>query len=209
MLLGRGNTPRAAQIAPIKAALWARRYATGGANRAQAMGVMVAVALTLAGCSGDRGSSATTVVAPTSFVVAQEWPRVELIDDAISALEAKLGAAQQYFEINATAQLVNLFVALNDGKIAQPWVYLDGALSSTEGNDASGFTFDKTAIDFDPDKVLSQVQAQLPQSQPDVFFIEAGEGGFVRYSVAVTSPQGGQLVVVVAADGKVVSVETG
>lgn len=137
-----------------------------------------------------------------------DWPRVDLIDDAITALETKLGAAQQYFEINATAKLVNVFVALNDGKVTQPWVYLDGELSSREGQSASGFTFVKGAVDFDPGKVLSQVQTQLPQSQPDVFFIEGGEGGTVRYSVAVTSPQGGQLVVVVAGDGKVLSVET-
>lgn len=170
--------------------------------------LVASVALVLAACSGDGGAAATTVVSATPPRASVDWPRVDLIDDAIAALEAKLGAAQQYFEINATAKLVNVFVALNDGKVAQPWVYLDGELSSTEGQSASGFTFVKGAVDFDPGKVLSQVQTQLPQSQPDVFFIEGGEGGTVRYSVAVTSPQGGQLVVVVAGDGKVLSVET-
>ena len=62
---------------------------------------------------------------------ADALPRVDLISKAITALEAKLGAPQQYFEINATSHLVNLFVALNDGKVVQPWVYLDGELSST------------------------------------------------------------------------------
>jgi hypothetical protein len=134
-------------------------------------------------------------------------PRVDLIDDAVSALEAKLGGPQQYFEINATSQLVNLIVALNDGKIAQPWVYLDGELSSTEGRDASGFSFAGAALDFDPDKVLSKLEAELPQSSPDLFFVEGGEGGIVRYSVAVTSQQGGQLIVVVGPDGTVKSVD--
>ncbi len=59
-------------------------------------------------------------------------PRVDLIDDAVAALEAELGGPQRYFEINATPQLVNLFVELNDGALVQPWVYLDGELSSTD-----------------------------------------------------------------------------
>ncbi len=40
-----------------------------------------------------------------------------------------------------------------------------------------------------------------------MFFVEAGAGGVVRYSVAVTSQQGGQLVVVVGPDGTVKSVD--
>lgn len=135
-------------------------------------------------------------------------PRVDLIGKAIAALEAQLGAPQQYFEINATSQLVNLFVSLNGDKLVQPWVYLDGELSSTEPHDATGFSFARSALDFDPDKVLSHLEAELPQSRPDVFFIEGGEGGIVRYSVTVTSSKGGQLVVVVGPDGAVKSVDT-
>jgi hypothetical protein len=187
---------------------WARKRNSRYVFRAHAL-VAVSLAVSFIGgaCSGGGGSAATTV-ATTSSVASGQWPRVDLIDDAITALETKLGGGQQYFEINATAKLVNLFVALNDGKIAQPWVYLDGELSSSDGQPASGFTFEKGAVDFDPDAVLTQVEAQLAQSRPDVFFIEAGAGGVVRYSVAVTSPQGGQLVAVVAGDGKVLSVET-
>ena len=136
-------------------------------------------------------------------------PLVGEIHEAVAALEAQLGSKQQFFEINATSSLINMIVALNDGKVAQPWVYLDGDLSSTEGAPASGFTFDSSALDFDPDKVLSQIQTELPQSTVDLFFIEGGEGGTVRYSVAVTSSQGGQLVVVVGPDGTVQSVDAG
>jgi hypothetical protein len=134
-------------------------------------------------------------------------PRVDLVTEAIAALEAKLGAPQQYFEINATSRLVNLFVALNDGKVVQPWVYLDGELSSTDGRSADGFVFAASAVDFQADKVLSRLETELPQSLPDAFIIEGGEGGTVRYSVTVTSPQGGQLVVVVGPDGTVKSVD--
>lgn len=162
--------------------------------------------LTVGGCSG---SSHTTQTLPsTTPATSATAPRVGLIDDAITALEDKLGGPQQYFEINATSQLVNLFVSLNGDKLVQPWVYLDGELSSTEPHDATGFSFAKSALDFDPDKVLSHLEAELPQSRPDVFFIEGGQGGIVRYSVTVTSSKGGQLVVVVGPDGAVKSVDT-
>ena len=134
---------------------------------------------------------------------------MDQIDDAVAALETQLGAQQQFFEINATSSLVNMIVALNDGQVAQPWVYLDGQLSSTEGAPATGFTFDSSSLDFDPEKVFSQVQAELPQSSPDLFFIEGGKDGTVQYSVAVSSSQGGQFVVVVGPDGAVKSVDPG
>jgi hypothetical protein len=170
------------------------------------------VALSTYGCSpsssASPGTTSVTVAAPAgSSVPGGSLPRVDLIDDAVTALETKLGAPQQYFEINATARLVNLFVSLNNGKVVQPWVYLDGALSSTEGHTAEGFTFERGALDFDPDKVLTHIQAELPESKPDSFIVEAGAGGIVRYSVTVTSPQGGQLVVVVGPDGAVKSVD--
>lgn len=171
---------------------------------------IIVAALALSACSGS-GSSAATQASPSTTVVAASstsLPRVDLIGAAVSALEARLGGPQQYFEINTTSKLVNLFVALNDGKVVQPWVYLDGELSSTEGRPASGFSFAGTALDFDPGKVLSRVQAELPQDSPDVFIVEGGKGGTVQYSVAVTSRQGGQLVVVVGPDGTVKSVDT-
>ena len=169
---------------------------------------VLAAAIALGACSSDGGSSAATPPPDTTTfgVSAGTLPLVGLVHDAVKALEAKLGGPQQFFEINATAHLINMIVALNDGKVAQPWVYLDGELSSTEGAAATGFSFAGSALDFDPDKVLSKLQAELPESSPDLFFIEGGEGGTVRYSVAVTSKQGGQLVVVVGPDGTVQSV---
>ncbi|HEX3090768.1 MAG TPA: hypothetical protein VHQ23_19095 [Ilumatobacteraceae bacterium] len=168
--------------------------------------VLIVVALVLTACSGGGSSSATD--APTSTTVPPgTLPLVDEIDDAVFALETQLGAKQQFFEINATSSLVNLIVALNDGKVAQPWVYLDGQLSSTEGAPASGSTFDSSALDFDPDKVLSKIETELPQSSIDLFFIEGGKENTVQYTAAVTSSQGGQLLVVVGPDGTVQSVD--
>jgi hypothetical protein len=170
---------------------------------------LVVGALLVTACSGGGGSSSSQPAASTTIVVSAPAapPRVDLIDDAVAALEAKLGGPQQFFEINATPKLVNLIVSLNDDKVAQPWVYFDGELSSTEGAEASGFSFAASALDFDPDKVLSKLEAELPESSPDLFFVEGGKGGIVRYSVAVTSRQGGQLIVVVGPDGTVRSVD--
>lgn len=179
--------------------------------------MVVAVLGLAAGCSDDS-SSGSSAPAPTSasaddgnavtaIPVVNPPPRVDLIADAVAALEAEMGGAQQYFEINATPRLVNLFVALNDGAVAQPWVYFDGELTSQEGQPAQGNTFSSAALDFNADTVLDGVVGELPTSVFDAFTVEGGEGGIVRYSVIVTSSAGGQLVVVVAADGAVVSVD--
>jgi hypothetical protein len=172
--------------------------------------IVVALVITLSSCRGGDSSAEThlpTTVAG-STVPADEWPRVDLIEPAMAALEAKLGGPQEYFEVNATSQLVNLFVALNDGKVVQPWVYIDGQLSAQDGQDAQGHTFPKTAVSFDATTILDQVRLQLPQSHPDAFIVEGGENGAVRYSLVLTSIQGGQLVVVLGPDGTVLSVET-
>ncbi|HEY0518119.1 MAG TPA: hypothetical protein VGC84_01405 [Ilumatobacteraceae bacterium] len=171
--------------------------------------LLTAALLLLAGCSGSGASDSTQSSTSTSVAAPKALPRVDLIKTAVSALETKLGAPQRFFEINATASLVNLIVSLNDDKVAQPWVYLDGTLSSTDAGDANGFSFASSALTFDPDKVLSKLQAELPNSSPDLFFIEGGQGGIVRYSVAITSSQGGQLVVVVGPDGTIQSVDPG
>jgi hypothetical protein len=185
----------------------------GGAwvGAARRLTVIALVAPIVTACSGGEDSSNTEPAVSTTVIAAPSTalPEVDLIDDAVAALQTKLGGPQQFFEINATSSLVNLIVALNDGKVAQPWVYLDGELTSTEGAEATGFSFAASALDFDPDKVLSKLQAELPQSSPDLFFVEGGEGGIVRYSVAVTSRQGGQLIVVVGPDGTVQSVDPG
>jgi hypothetical protein len=176
---------------------------------------VAACLVALAGC-GDDGSSpspstSTGDVAPVSTVLPDggaTLPLVAQIPDAIAALEARLGGPQDYFEINATDRLGNLFVALNGGTVAQAWVYLDGELSSSEGRAAQGSTFRAEALTFSPATLLTEVAAQLPESAIDVVEIVGGPDGSVRYTVVVTSPAGGQLLVVVGPDGAVLSVES-
>ncbi len=102
---------------------------------------------------------------------------------------------------------MNLFVALNDGAVAQPWLYLAGSLTSAEGQPASGGTFAAASLTFDPAVVLSKVQLELPDLTIESFYIHGDGQGSVLYGVLATSSKGGGLDVVLGADGTVKSVD--
>ena len=173
-----------------------------------ALPVVAALALGGAACSSDPSSAGTTVASvPPSAPAGAAVPRVDMIAPAIAAVEAKLGGPQEYFEINATSKLVNVIVAVNDATVAQYWVYLDGELTSGQAEDAQGNTFTAAAVTFDADEVLAQIQHDLPTSSIDLFFVEGGADGSVRYTVLVSSEAGGQLEVVVGPDGTVEQVD--
>ena len=175
---------------------------------------MAALLVAVAACSDDGGGSditgnSTTTVADMSAPdpSTRETPMVEEIGAAITALEAQLGGPQQYFEVNATSKLVNLFVSLNDGAIAQPWVYLGGQLTSQEGQAAGGGTFAATDLDFDPATVLSKVLTELPGATIESFYINGDGKGNVQYGALVTSAQGGGLDVLLGPNGEILAVD--
>lgn len=166
---------------------------------------MVLVA-TAPACSDEAATAPSTTLAPAADP--SILPQVGVIDEAIAALEAELGLPAEFFEINATASVVNMFVAVNNRTKAQPWAYAAGELASREALDAQGNVFTKEAVDFDESRVLSTVTAQLSGSVFSVFVIEGNAQGQVQYSVVVDSASGtGQLIAVVAADGRVLSVD--
>ena len=170
---------------------------------------MVAMLVVLGACSDDSDGSSDTVASTTSVLLpsADELPILDQIGPAIAALEAQLGTPQEYFEINATARLINLFVALNNGAVAQPWLYLEGTLSSTEGVPADGGTFPSSAADFDPEVILSTVLTELPGISIESFYIHGDGQGNILYGVLAISDKGGGLDVVLGADGSVKSVD--
>ena len=173
-------------------------------RRGWALPVTAALALVGAARSSDASSAGTTVASvPAIAAVVDDPPRVDMIAPAIAAVEAELGGPQEYFEINATSKLVNVIVAVNDATVAQYWVYLDGELTSGQAQDAQGNTFTAAAVTFDPDAVLTQIQRDLPDSSIDLFFVQGGADGSVRYTALVSSQAGGQLEVVVGPDGTV------
>ncbi|MFZ9629557.1 MAG: hypothetical protein ACO3C1_09440 [Ilumatobacteraceae bacterium] len=182
------------------------------ARRSLAVPAAIA-ALLLAGCSGSEGSADTTsptvtICTPDGSAQADdELPNLSTIAPAVQALRAELGAEPEFFEINATARLVNLFVALNGGTMVQPWLYLDGALTSDTAQAASGGTFTADLIDFDADTVLEGVRTNVPDAVLETFYVHGDGQGNVQYGVLVSAQCGGGLDVSVSRTGTVLSVD--
>jgi hypothetical protein len=158
--------------------------------------IFAAALLVMAGCGGgDDGP---------------ERPALARIDPAVAAVEAKLGGPQQYFEINATPQVVNLFVADAAKTSVTAYVYVGGALAEAgEPAGAQGNTFAASALTFDPDTILDGVTGQLPDSDIVLFTVAGGPGGAVQYTAQVRSKEGGTLDVTLDGDGAVESVDPG
>jgi hypothetical protein len=167
-------------------------------------GSLSVLLLAVTACS-ESGSTQSALSTSVSAVVASELPIVDEIRDAIAVLEDKLGGPQEYFEINATARLVNLFVALNDGAVVQPWVYIAGELSSDEGQSAEGGTLRAVDLDFDPQTILARLHDELPGATVESFYVHGDGTGAVQYGALVTTAQGGALDVQLAADGAILS----
>lgn len=135
---------------------------------------------------------------------------VDEIDEAIAALAEGRNEPPRFFEVNATASVVNLFLADTDetgASIVVPHSYGAGELRAEEPTAAEGNAFPVDVIDIDPERVLSCVVAELPDSEPEAFVIEGGPDGAVRYSVVLNSSQGGQLVVEVSGEGRILAVD--
>jgi hypothetical protein len=161
--------------------------------------LLAASLMALAACSG--GSDRTTSGGGDSFV--------SDIAAAAAAVDAALGGPQDFFEITATPQLTNVFVAIDGGTAAVPYIFLDGELQAPAPriDGAAGQTFTAAAIDFDEATVLDGVENDLPDATIDAFSVEGGPGGFVRYVVSARSEQGGVLDIVVAPSGAVIEVD--
>jgi len=157
----------------------------------------------LAACSDDDSSTGPTErepVAAPDFVLS--------VNDAIAAVEAELGEGQEYFEVTANAQFTNVFVATGDGTVAVPYLFVDGELQPPAPGQAgaSGNTFTAADVDFEPDMILSGVAADLPETSIDALSVY-GDGVGAAYVLGATSQVGGQLDIVVTADGAIVSVD--
>lgn len=174
----------------------------------------MALLMVACGCSGSDDSStadatlpAAIDTAPTECAPATPELRVDQVMDAIAAVEAERGGPQEYFEVNATSLLVNLFVADTAAGTAVPYVYVGGALTHEDGTPAQGGTFRAADLVFDPQRVTSCVRDQLPGSSIDQFVVNGNGQGAVQLSVVTTSSQGGQLVITVNGDGLVGGVD--
>lgn len=126
---------------------------------------------------------------------------------AVEAVEAELGGPQQYFEVTATPQLTNVFVAVDDATAAVAYLFVDGELQPpAPSREGTGNVFGLDDIDFDPDRVVGVAQAQLPSADIGALSVY-GNGSGVTYVLMATSDVGGVLDIVVGADGAVLSVD--
>ena len=161
------------------------------------------------GCSDSKSSDETSAANFTSTtgapIPAGDAPLlIEQIRPAIAAVEAELGGPQQFFEVNATPTLVNLFVAAEGGTEAVAYIYQAGALQPpAEPQPASGPTFGSAELTFDETLVLANVVGSLPDSTFRVFSAVGVQGGGVSYVVTVESTLGGSLEVTVGPTGAI------
>jgi hypothetical protein len=151
---------------------------------------------TLAACGGSDDSREETDFASD-------------IQAAIDAVEMVRGPGQEFFEVTATPQLTNVFVATDDATAAVPYVYLDGVLEPPAPVLAgvSGHTFVSGQIEFDEETILSQIVEQLPDATIESLSVEGGQDGTVRYIASVRSAAGGFLDVTVSPNGVVLEVD--
>lgn len=157
---------------------------------------LLSLLVALAACGGDGDDEAVR-------------PLLDQIGPAIEAVEAERGGPQRFFEINATPQVVNLFVATDGATGVVPYVYIGGELSSpAAATTAEGATFTADAVTFDPAAILDGVTGELPDSDVVLFSIVGGPGGAVQYGAAVRSDAGGMLDILLGPDGVVQSVDS-
>ncbi len=129
------------------------------------------------------------------------------IDNAVAAVSEVLGKAPEFYEINATPTLVNLFAADGKGN-AINFVFEEGKLAQeTSVAPAEGESFSASGMAFNS-KVFSRVQKELPDSILRAFsIIGDNPTGGVQYRVVLQSDMGGQLAVFVDPTGKILGTD--
>ena len=129
------------------------------------------------------------------------------IDNAVAAVSKVLGKAPEFYEINATPTLVNLFAADGKGN-AINFVFEEGKLAQeTSVAPAEGESFSASGMAFNS-KVFSRVQKELPDSILRAFsIIGDNPAGGVQYRVVLQSDMGGQLAVFVDPTGKILGTD--
>ena len=139
----------------------------------------------LVACSGG-GSSSPPTTAPVL--------RSDLVPAAVAAVEAQRGGPQQYTEINAFNQGVNLFVATGDGN-ELAYVYRDGTLEppgSPEPATSTAFGLQGVAVDAGP-RLLADVKTRLPEITPvAIALVQRPVEGLV-WDVGVLGAKGGRI----------------
>jgi hypothetical protein len=150
---------------------------------------------------------ALAVVVLSGCGSSKEALSVSDIDNAVEAVTEVLGKTPEFYEINATPTLVNLFAADGKGN-AINFVFEEGKLAQeTSVAPAQGESFSAAEMTFNS-KVYKRVQKELPDSILRAFsIIGDNPTGGVQYRVVLQSEQGGQLAVFVDPTGKILGTD--
>jgi hypothetical protein len=150
---------------------------------------------------------ALVLVALSSCGSDKETLLVSDIDDAVAAVAKVLGKTPEFYEINATPSLVNLFAADGKGN-AINFVYENGELDQeTTVASAVGESFPAEGMSFNG-KVIARVEKELPDSILRAFsIINDHPNGGVQYRVVLQSDRGGQFAVFVEPTGKILGTD--
>jgi hypothetical protein len=133
---------------------------------------------------------------------------VDLIDDAVAAVAEVLDTEPAFFEINATPELVNLFVDDEKGNAINFVFDRDGLAEETTVAPADGVPFRLDSYVFD-ESIYANVEEELPDSILRAFSVVAQTPetdsleGDELYRVVIQSERGGQFAVFVNRDGKI------
>ncbi|MEM8745259.1 MAG: hypothetical protein AAF945_06210 [Actinomycetota bacterium] len=173
-----------------------------GRLRSIAAGLALALAVA-SGCSGSDDDGSPDV---DSSVDAPDF--VTDVRAAIAAVEDELGQGQEFFEVTSNEQFVNVFVAVDDGTAAVPYLYFDGELQppAPRLDGASGSTFTAGDVLFDESLVLSGVEDELPETSIDEIIV-IGDGVGAAYELVGRSDVGGTLLIQVTPTGDIISVD--
>ena len=167
---------------------------------AAALAVLMVTMLVAAGCkSGSSSGPATTVAVGTVL-------RVDAIPAAVKAVEAARGGSQQYTEINAAPEGVNLFVATPDGK-ELAYLYTDAGLQPPLGpqpQSGTPFSLNGVSLDIGP-KLVNEAQRQFPGATVVAAAILPVAGTGLSWALKSKSARGGVLNLLFTPTGTLVS----
>ena len=192
-----------------------RRPGTSGRHRGRRLGAGACLAFrfclalgacaALAACSDGDGDRTIDTAVRVGTVLA-----VDEVAPAIAALEAARGGAQRYTEINANADGVSLFVAVDEGHEVA-YLYADGVLGPPDPPvplTGAPFTLDGVDRHLAPE-LVRRTQQQLPGAEVTALaLVQPPDVGLV-WALKSRSPRGGVLNVLYSPTGQLLSVAPG
>ncbi len=156
----------------------------------------------LVACSdGDDSAADTTLAAPVVAPLA-----LSEIAVAVSAVEADLGGAQQFTEINVGPELVNVFVALPDGT-ELAYVYRDGSLEPPPAptpQPEGAVLFGLDGIDLTAAEGFDDLLAEeLPDSALAGMSLTGAAAGGAQWTATLVGAKGGVFDVLISPGGQI------